>query len=82
MITHTRYEHGCICPKCTVRYIETSANSCTYGSTPRRRLSHAVPEGSNIALCGAVPNGPPSRGDTDRCTDCERYATQRAWIGR
>jgi hypothetical protein len=82
MITHTRYELGCHCPRCTVRYIETSASACTYGTTPRRRYSHAVPEGSNVALCGTVPTGNPSRGDTPRCPDCEALAQQRSWVGR
>jgi hypothetical protein len=49
--------------------------------TDKPRLSHAVPEGSNVALCGIVPTGNPSKGDSRRCPECER-AARMGWIAR
>jgi hypothetical protein len=65
-----------------VTYLETASNTCTYGKPRKPRYSHAVPDGATIALCGAIPNGPPATGDLPRCPDCEAHATRREFITR
>lgn len=47
------------------------------------RLAHAYPDGSPIALCGALRprNERPYRGESKRCPECER-ASCRSWVGR
>ncbi len=61
---------------------EPETRSVPSGGGAGRRLAHAYPEGSLVALCGATGHKRLAGPNSEKCEECRRLATMKSFAAR